>query len=86
MATKEFSKKRGKADNSESQARRWFSELANYHCIRQRDSWRFDETDVISSLKAKVKQSMPTWQRLAVVESLIWYRNNVLKTDQPSLE
>ena len=86
MATKDFSKKRGKADNSESQARRWFSELANYHCIRQRDAWRFDETDVISFLKAKVKQSMPTWQRLAVVESLIWYRNHVLKTDQPSLQ
>ncbi|MFK5282096.1 hypothetical protein ACI3PL_21310, partial [Lacticaseibacillus paracasei] len=59
---------------------------ANYHCINNRDRWQFDEADVISFLKSKVKQKMPTWKRLGIVNSLIWYRNNVRKTDQPSLE
>jgi hypothetical protein len=63
-----------------------FGSLANYHCITNRDAWQFDEADVISFLKAKVKQNMPAWKRLAIVHSLIWYRNNVLKSDQPSLE
>lgn len=83
MATKEFSKKQ---DKSEQYARQWFNSLANYHCIMNRRDWRFDEADVISFLKSKVKEKMPAWNRLGIVNSLIWYRNNVLKSDQPSLE
>ena len=83
MATKEFAKKK---DETEHYARQWFASLANYHCINNRDGWQFDEVDVISFLKSKVEQKMPTWKRLGIVNSLIWFRNNVRKTDQPSLE
>ncbi|MEZ6136316.1 MAG: hypothetical protein R3C53_15585 [Pirellulaceae bacterium] len=83
MATKAFSKQQ---DKSEYYARQWYASLANYHCIMNRESWQFCEEDVIAFLKMKVGQNMPTWQRLGIVNSLIWYRNNVRKTDQPSLE
>ena len=83
MATKEFAKKK---DETEYYASQWFASMANYHCINNRDGWQFDEVDVISFLKSKVEQKMPTWKRLGIVNSLIWYRNNVRKTDQPSLE
>ena len=83
MTIKEFSNKQ---DKTEYCARVWFASMANYHCINNRDGWRFDEDDVISFLKSKVEQKMPTWKRLGIVNSLIWYRNNVRKTDQPSLE
>lgn len=76
---------RRKVVKTEYYARHWFRALANYHCVMKRDTWRFDEADVIAFLKSKVKEKVPTWQRLEIVKSLIWYRNNVLKTDQPSL-
>ena len=83
MDTKEFTKNQNK---TEQYARYWFTALANYHCIIKRDSWHFDEADVIAFLKSKVKENMPAWKRLAIVKGLIWYRNNVLKSQQPSLE
>lgn len=83
MTTKEFAKNQF---NSEFYARYWFTELANFHCVMKRESWRFDEADVIAFLKSMVKEKMPTWKRLTIVKNLIWYRNNILKTDQPSLE
>lgn len=74
-------------DKTEEYARYWFKELANYHCITaDRAQWRFEELDVISFLRAKVKAKVPTWKRLAIVESLIWYRNHVRNSEQPSLE
>lgn len=83
MATKEVSARK---DRSEAFARRWFSALAAFHRIRERDTWQFTEADVIAFLKSKVKQKMPTRDRLAIAQSLIWYRNHIRKTDQPSLE
>ena len=64
VATKEFSKKKVE---TEYYARQWFASMANYHCINNRDGWQFDEVDVISFLKSKVEQKMPTWKRLGIV-------------------
>lgn len=83
MTTKEFAKNQNK---TEQYARHWFTALANYHCVMKRDAWRFDEADVIAFLKSKVKEKFPTWKRLAIVKSLIWYRDNILKSNQPSLD
>ena len=44
------------------------------------------ETHVIAFLRSKVKEKMPTWKRLKIVQGLIWYRNNVRKSERPKLE
>lgn len=85
METKEFSKKQ---KDPERYARQSFSSLANFHKIQDQDkeNWQFSEADVIAFLKSKVEQNMPTWKRLGIVHNLIWFRNNVRKSAEPTLE
>ena len=74
------------ASKQEGYAKQWFASLARYHRIAQPTTWEFTEQDVIAFLRSKLKQQMPTWKRLKIVEGLIWYRNHVRQATTPPLE
>lgn len=48
--------------------------------------WRFSEPQVISFARRLLADGVPAWKRLKVIENLCWYRDHVLKTDEPSLD
>jgi hypothetical protein len=64
----------------------WFRSLADFHQIADPKAWSFTEQDVIGFLRACRDQGMPSGKRLKIVESLIRYRNEVLKSSQPRME
>ena len=67
-------------------ARFWFSKLAQFHKVHDPAKWRFSEEDVIAFLRFKLKQSVPAWKRLKIVQGLICYRNTFLKSHEPAME
>ena len=67
-------------------ARFWFRKLAQFHKVHDPAQWRFTEEDVIAFLRFKLKQGMPTWKRLKIVQGLIYYRNHFIKSHEPALE
>jgi len=73
-------------DKTEFYARQWFASMAKFHRVNNPAAWEFTEEDLIAFLRFKLKQNMPTWKRLKVVEGVIWYRNNVRKSCTPRLE
>jgi len=73
-------------DKTELYARQWFASMAKFHRVNNPADWEFTEEDLIAFLRFKLKQNMPTWKRLMVVEGVIWYRNNVRQTSAPRLE
>jgi len=72
--------------STEFYARQWFASMAKFHRVNNPAAWEFTEEDLIAFLRFKLKQNMPTWKRLKVVEGVIWYRNNVRKSCTPRLE
>ena len=68
-----------KQETDEKFGRLWFASLARFHRVKDPLSWEFDETHVVAFLRSKIKEKMPTWKRLKIVQGLIWYRNNVRK-------
>ncbi len=76
----------GKQETDEKFGRLWFASLARFHKVKDPLTWDFDETHVIEFLKSKVKEKMPIWKRLKIVQGLIWYRNNVRKSERPKIE
>ncbi len=75
-----------KQETDEKFGRLWFTSLARFHRVNNPLNWDFDETHVIEFLRYKIKEKMPTWKRLKIVQGLIWYRTNVRKSQIPKLE
>ncbi len=71
---------------TEKYARAWFTSLAKFHDIRDPVTWEFTEAHVIAFLRSKLKQNMPAWKRLKIVEGVIWYRDHVQKSAAPRLD
>ena len=69
----------------EDWARIWFFKLAKFHSISTPLRWDFTCEDVIQFLKSKVKQGVPAWKRLKIVDGLIVYRLAIMKSDLPEL-
>ena len=67
-------------------ARIWFDKLAKFHQINDPQRWAFSDQDVIALLRYKLKQGVPAWKRLKIVQALIHYRNHVLQSKSPRLE
>ena len=76
----------GPKKDREFYARLWFSALAQFHQVNEPGNWQFTEQHVIDFLRSKLKQGMPSWKRLKIVEGLLWYRNHIRKTSTPRLE
>jgi hypothetical protein len=76
----------GSKKDPEFYARLWFDALARFHRVGDPGNWQFTEQDVIDFLRSKLKQGMPTWKRLKIVEGILWYRNHVRKSATPRLE
>ena len=70
----------------EDWARIWFFKLAKFHSISTPLGWDFTCEDVIQFLKSKVKQGVPAWKRLKIVDGLIVYRLAIMKSDLPELQ
>ena len=73
-------------DKTEFYARQWFDSMAKFHRIANPATWQFTEEHLIKFLRFKLKQNMPAWKRLKIVEGVIWYRNNVRQTSEPRME
>jgi hypothetical protein len=81
---RQFGSKR--EDKSEFYARQWFASMAKFHRVNNPATWEFTEDHLIAFLRFKLKQKLPTWKRLKIVEGVILYRNNVRQTSTPRLE
>lgn len=66
--------------------RYWYGRLRDFHQAGNGWEWRFSEPQVISFARRLLADGVPAWKRLKVVENLGWYRDHVLKTDEPSLD
>ena len=65
-----------KQETDEKFGRLWFASLARFHRVKNPLTWDFDETHVIEFLMSKIKEKMPTWKRLKIVQGLIWWRRS----------
>ena len=64
----------------------WFKKLQAFHGASAEAEWKFTANEVILYLRSLLANKEPSWKRLKVVENLVWYRDNVLGTNEPSLE
>jgi hypothetical protein len=65
-----------KEDKDEKFAKIWFQALARFHRVPPLVSWHFNREQVLAYLRDRLSNGVPTWQRLKIVEGLIWYRVN----------
>ncbi len=65
-----------KEDKDEKFAKIWFQALARFHRVPPLVSWQFNREQVLAYLRDRLSNGVPTWQRLKIVEGLIWYRVN----------
>lgn len=86
MGSRTGLKSEGGEAKTEQYARIWFMSMAKFHNIRDPATWDFTEAHVIAFLRSKLKQGMPAWKRLKVVEGVIWYCDQVKKSAAPRLE
>ena len=86
MGSRSNSERADRDDMTEKYARAWFASMAKFHDIRDPLTWEFTEAHVIAFLRSKLKQDMPAWKRLKIVEGVMWYRDHVKKSATPRLE
>lgn len=70
----------------EDWARIWFANLARFHRVDDRTNWLFTREHVIAFLKSKVDAHVPAWKRVLIVEALVLYRDQLLKSSTPELD
>lgn len=63
----------------------WHSKLCQFHRKPNDGTWNFNEQHVIAFLKHRVKQRVPAWKRLKIVEGLIEFLNKNKLPSQPDL-
>jgi hypothetical protein len=68
-------------ETDEKFGRLWFASLAKFHRVSDPTTWVFDEQHVIAFLRSKVKEKVPAWKRLKIVQGVIWYQNELLCQD-----
>lgn len=76
----------GRSEEKEKWAKIWFDRLAKFHRIEDAGNWAFDEQHVIGFLRHCLRNGMPTWKRLKIVEGLLDYRNRIRGSSGPALE
>ena len=67
-------------------SRYWYQKLRDFHRAGAGWDWRFSEANVIEFLRHLLANETPVWKRLKAVENLCWYREHVLKVDEPTLD
>ncbi|MFN9638927.1 MAG: hypothetical protein ACK56W_02735, partial [Pirellula sp.] len=65
-----------KEDKDDKFAKFWLQALARVHRVPPLVSWQFNREQVLAYLRDRLSNGVPTWQRLKIVEGLIWYRVN----------
>ena len=53
----------------------WFTELCHFHRLAKNPNWNFSADEVIAFLRSQVKQGVPAWKRLKIVEGLRLFRS-----------
>ena len=61
-------------------ARIWYTKLATFHRVNDKQNWSFGSDDVIAFLIHQKRAGVPAWKRLKIAEGLALYKNMVLRT------
>lgn len=57
----------------------WFSQLAQFHQIRDSKEWDFSPEHLIAFLRSKRDASVPAWKRMKMIHGVLLFRSSVQK-------